>query len=223
MTKHKSILTDAEMHTLISGNPFTLGLSIARLKDFIRQVEKAVQAKLVEQHTPIAWLNEETGDVISSELKDDAPEMLKGYDVPLYKCPDFSCQGLLDSSNAPFTPKNASEMRSFIGMNFDSLQYANPETEEPHEMDRYSLTIHDLLSAFDWAGHYDCDHIADASKMVTPDGWQLVPIEPTDEMLVSGQEEWALGKRGAMEDCEESKAIFKAMLAAAPKYKWSKE
>lgn len=100
MTKHKSILTDAEMHTLISGNPFTLGLSIARLKDFIRQVEKAVQARLAEQNTPTAWLNEETGDVISSELKDDAPEMLKGYDVPLYRCPVPNSQVNLDNSNA---------------------------------------------------------------------------------------------------------------------------
>ena len=62
-----------------------------------RLIEQAVLGKLAEQNTPTAWLHEETGDVISSELKDDAPEMLKGYDVPLYKRPDFSCQGLLDS------------------------------------------------------------------------------------------------------------------------------
>ena len=143
-----------------------------RAQQALNELE-ALQAKLAEQHTPVAWLNEETGDVISSELKADAPEMLKGYDVPLYKHPDFSCKVNLDSSN------HIADMRKKVKEN----------------------------------------HIADASKMVTPDGWQLVPIEPTDEMLVSGQEEWALGKRGAMEDCEESRAIFKAMLAAAPKYK----
>ena len=54
MSKPESILTDAEMHALISGNPFTLGLSVARLKDFIRQVEKVVVAKLAEQE-PVAW------------------------------------------------------------------------------------------------------------------------------------------------------------------------
>jgi len=53
MSKPESILTDAEMHALISGNPFTLGLSIARLKDFIRQVEKDVAAKLAVQE-PVA-------------------------------------------------------------------------------------------------------------------------------------------------------------------------
>lgn len=53
MNKPESLLTDTEMHALISGNRFTLGLSIARLKDFIRQVEKAVAAKLHEQE-PVA-------------------------------------------------------------------------------------------------------------------------------------------------------------------------
>lgn len=58
MIQHKPILTDAEMHALICGNPFTLGLSIARLKDFVRQVEKAVAAKLAEQE-PVAWHTED--------------------------------------------------------------------------------------------------------------------------------------------------------------------
>lgn len=55
MTQH--VLTDAEMHALICGNPSTIGLSIARLKDFIRQVEKAVMAKLVAEQEPIAWVH----------------------------------------------------------------------------------------------------------------------------------------------------------------------
>lgn len=94
-------------------------------------------------------------------------------DVPLYRCPAPNSQVNLDSSSAPFTPKTASEMRSFIGMHFDSLRYANPETEEPDEMDRYTLTIHDLLSAFSWAGHYDCDHIPADSKMIDDAGEAL--------------------------------------------------
>lgn len=53
MTQH--VLTDAEMHALICGYPSTIGLSIARLKDFIRQVEKAVVAKLVAEQEPVAW------------------------------------------------------------------------------------------------------------------------------------------------------------------------
>lgn len=55
MTQH--VLTDAEMHALISGNPFALGLSIARLKDFIRQVEKVVVAKQSVGQEPIAEID----------------------------------------------------------------------------------------------------------------------------------------------------------------------
>ncbi|MEZ2742630.1 hypothetical protein ACBP93_08360 [Paenalcaligenes hominis] len=55
MTQH--VLTDAEMHALICGNPSTLGLSIARLKDFIRQVEKAVVTKLVAEQEPVTEID----------------------------------------------------------------------------------------------------------------------------------------------------------------------
>lgn len=93
-------------------------------------------------------------------------------DVPLYKCPDFSCQGLLDSSN------HIADMCKKVKEN----------------------------------------HIPDASKMVTPDGWQLVPIEPTEEMRANLLG-WHLGLN--LHDAAGDK--YKAMLAAAPKYKWSKE
>lgn len=174
MSKFKPVLSDDELDALVAEYNSN---RTPPARNLLKAIEQAVQAKLAKQNTPAAWLNEETSDVISSELKDDAPEMLKGYDVPLYKCPAPKNQVSLGSSN------HIADMRKKVKEN----------------------------------------HIPDASKMVVPDGWQLVPVEPTDEMLVSGQEEWVLGKRGAMEDCEESKAIFKAMLAAAPKYKWSEE
>lgn len=47
-------------------------------------------------------------------------------------------------------------------------------------------------------------------------GYKLVPVEPTEDMLVAGQEEWAHRPHGALEDCEEARSIYKAMLAAAP-------
>lgn len=42
--------------------------------------------------------------------------------------------------------------------------------------------------------------------------------EPTDDMLIAGQEAWMrLRKtRPAMEDCEEARAVWAAMTAAAP-------
>lgn len=82
-----------------SGNsvPVTSVLvNLRTLKSIVEQTEQAVLAKLVEQQEPAAWLHEETGDIISSELKEDATEMLKGYNTPLYKCPCFSCKGKLE-------------------------------------------------------------------------------------------------------------------------------
>ena len=47
---------------------------------------------------------------------------------------------------APRYPINAAEMREFIGSNFNSLNYGD-SNEVPSDNDRYSLSVHDLLSA----------------------------------------------------------------------------
>lgn len=46
--------------------------------------------------------------------------------------------------------------------------------------------------------------------------YRLVPVEPTDDMLVSGQEAWVKRARTAVEDCEEARSIYAAMLAVSP-------
>lgn len=48
-------------------------------------------------------------------------------------------------------------------------------------------------------------------------GFVSVPREPTDEMLVAGQEAWAWMrvKRNPIEGCEEAAAVYRAMLIAA--------
>lgn len=54
------------------------------------------------------------------------------------------------------------------------------------------------------------DHFADVSKMVAPEGWQLVPVEPTENMIGHGC------GASVMVVSEVIKA-WAAMLAAAPK------
>ena len=67
------------------------------------------------------------------------------------------------------------------------------------------------------------DHIADISNMVAPEGWQLVPVEPTREMmaaamsavtqpqdLLHSQSGWGMNEMAA-------RTRYCAMLAAAPK------
>ena len=51
-------------------------------------------------------------------------------------------------------------------------------------------------------------HFPDATKMVVPSGWQLVPVEPTIEMVTAAtHSSVGFGTRAA----------YQAMLAAAPK------
>ncbi len=58
----------------------------------------------------------------------------------------------------------------------------------------------------------DCDGSGDASEFsagVVPEGWKLVPVEPTGQMLKHGTLARTLGNGG-------SDKVYKAMLAAAP-------
>lgn len=63
------------------------------------------------------------------------------------------------------------------------------------------------------------DHIADISNMVAPEGWQLVPVVPTTEMV----EAYFAGKIEAQSCTHQQRARervardYRAMLAAAPK------
>ncbi|MHC3921472.1 DnaJ-like cysteine-rich domain-containing protein [Alcaligenes nematophilus] len=47
-------------------------------------------------------------------------------------------------------PNTPEEIRAFIGKSFSSLQFGQ-DNELPHENDTYTLTAHDLISAFQWA------------------------------------------------------------------------
>jgi len=57
---------------------------------------------------------------------------------------------------------------------------------------------------------------SDTPLYAIPKGYVVVPVEPTEDMLVSGQEAWVICKtnRSAVEDCEHSAAVWKAMIAA---------
>lgn len=59
------------------------------------------------------------------------------------------------------------------------------------------------------------NHIPDASKMVVPEGWRLVPVEPTEKMLKKAFPEIfdidGISKNDLIER-------YQAMLAEAPKY-----
>jgi len=68
--------------------------------------------------------------------------------------------------------------------------------------------------------HHNVDHI----EMVVPEGWQLVPIEPTEAMVIQGFEsdpedddEYFENLSGCQQAAQRAKLCWLAMLAAAPK------
>lgn len=60
-----------------------------------------------------------------------------------------------------------------------------------------------------------------AAQPAIPSGCVVVPVEPTDDMLVSGQEAWVCVRhdKKAIEDCAEADQVYRAMIAAAPEPK----
>ena len=58
---------------------------------------------------------------------------------------------------------------------------------------------------------------ADRKRRGEPEGWQLVPKEPTEEMLVDAMEASLLGRPSADDDSY-VRSIVKAWCAAAPKF-----
>ncbi|WAT06469.1 LexA repressor [Rouxiella badensis] len=67
-------------------------------------------------------------------------------------------------------------------------------------------------------------HTVEPNEMVVPDGWQLVPIEPTEAMVIQGFEsepeeddEELETLSGCQQAAQRAKLCWLAMLAAAPK------
>jgi hypothetical protein len=55
-----------------------------------------------------------------------------------------------------FLPRTAEEMIEFIGSHFECHQFTTKAGAPlAPDMNRFTLTVHDLLSAFRWAGWYD--------------------------------------------------------------------
>ena len=72
-------------------------------------------------------------------------------------------------SDQPFLPRTPQEMIDFIGSHFEMHQFADAEGNPlPLDMNRFTLTVHDLLSAFQWAGWYDDDEEDDKAEHGEP-------------------------------------------------------
>lgn len=218
MNKPESILTDAEMRALICGNPFTLGLSIARLKDFIRQVEKAVVAKLVAEQEPAAWLYED-------ELPDNYPyaamfpySKVDGVRMfPVY-APQPAAPSATDTNDG-------TKSDDPVGGEYPSNEWVTAFFGSPDDSGFYYFRgdFGNIAHRYKNSAKHLLPQPTDPvvkETLTVPDGWQLVPKEPTKEMVAAFNvvdEKWEDG--GACKPLDH----YKSMLAAAPTHKEVKE
>lgn len=113
-------------------------------------------------------------------------------------------------------PTNAAEAREFIGSHMDAVRYHRDDAQ-PHDDDKYTLSAHDLLSAFRWWAEFA------APQPALSAGWVMVPVEPTEAMKVAAVK-YANGpavyKNVGVEVLRIEEGIygevFEAMIAAAP-------
>jgi len=85
---------------------------------------------------------------------------------------------------------------------------------EPYEQSSYIREIHDAAMAYLEQQRAKVDQV--------PDGWVLVPVEPTDAMSDKGEyvnSEWLNDNApiGQNRYKRPAQAVYKAMIAAAPK------
>lgn len=103
------------------------------------------------------------------------------------------CRALRDAAQQVAWPTNAAEIREFIGSNFNSRE----GDEEPSDNDKYSLTAHDLLSAFsEWVDFVDMDALR-ARRTAT-----LATSQEQRDWCLSWHEQRALQQKPNNEGCQ---------------------
>lgn len=226
MSKFDRVLSDDEVDDIIKNTTMLLGQSIARSKDFILRVEQVVLAKLAEQEPSapdgFRLVNEE-------ELIELSDSILGNY----YRGQDWERGRITNILKAapcvsPTSDKNScvseiaeSDIQASSQVNLDGSNYivdANKMVDGADEalrkeldlvgldMGAYSSPKEAIAALIDW-------HVSVATDPRTNGGWQLVPVEPTEEMRANLLG-WSLGLN--LHDAAGDK--YKAMLAAAPKH-----
>lgn len=190
MDRPESILTDAETHTLISSNPFTLGLSIARLKDFILQVEKAVIDKLAEQEPVVyRFLRPSTQQYVY--ITDNVPKTIKEFE-PLYAHPIPSVSQMSDktvcvSENRESEEQTKERHRTIKNPTLEPVFWvrfvSNDEGWEPpiHHSGMTSEMIKSGRYTPLYIHSMSIEHCPDVGKMLTqrqePVAWRVHPFD----------------------------------------------
>lgn len=172
---------------------------------------------------PVAWLNEETGDIISDELAKQAVKLHQSYGVPLYRSVVFNqsnCQGFLDNSNQEgsswLPPLPEADVYGYRDSYSEELLIEYAKSAIDHYRTTKSRTPAsgenvNLLISVDTDGAQALLR----SYLDSLEGWQLVPSEPTMDMIKALLETIVTTSKGGVVN---PKTTLTYALAAAPKY-----
>ncbi|MFP8583161.1 hypothetical protein ACLH1D_13605 [Enterobacter asburiae] len=116
------------------------------------------------------------------------------------------------------------------------LRFEASERESEHgfNLHKYGIAYADEATQARWEAWVACRAAmlqgADGNSLVIPDGWVMVPVEPTEDMIVEGFESepdeffsdaevWEAydAMSGCQQAAHRAKLCWAAMLAAAPK------
>lgn len=164
-----------------------------------REIEQAVLAKLAEQE-PVAWIDTDNLNEPAFVNDDDY--------TTIYKTKEHMLDEFRGNPNAKPIPL-----------------YANPMPSPSDESDKTACVSEKAESDTQNNGQVNLD--SSNGGQAIPDGWQLVPKEPTPEMIqaaTSSDEEYSKRSFGeGIHLCQGGYDHYLVMLAAAPTHKEAKE
>lgn len=226
--KFDRVLSEQELSRIFEGMGYLGGHGT--FLDIANEVQQAVLEKLAEQE-PVAWTSSKIfGHYATHDTKATAAEWFKeSLDVPLYVHP-MPCVSHASDKTACVSENTKCETQA-SGQGFldSSNQDDNQELPPLPEADVYGyIDSYSEELLLEYAKNaIDChrttkNRIPDDGKMVVPDGWQLVPKEPTEEMIqASDESDKEYSKRNLGDGiyfCQSGYDHYLVMLAAAPKY-----
>lgn len=162
-------------------------------------LEQRTKHERMEKAEPVAWFDNTgtlRGRVSSEQLEQLCRDHLAKY------CEDEGCprNSTPHAHTAPAVPECMVPLR----LEFEPGYPEDVAFGTQRQMDRLKQ----------WLDKY----FAMIQAPAVPEGWKLVPIEPTSDMKSAGLDV-EVGEEGLVLTWEESVRIYKAMLAAAPEVK----
>lgn len=220
MSKFKRVLSDEHIHDIVLSSPITLGKSIYRSKDFILMIEQAVLAKLAEQ-SPLGY-TDKTGrhyfkdlDLAKRLMPDTEFIPLYAHPIPVIEQEPVAWQQLVYEVCVQEAAKRYMLPESIYNCMMRGTGDGNLYPDPLASLAELALSTITADAVPKEHHRTTKNHIPVTDNMTIPEGWQLVPKEPSRDMLKKMFYE-IFGMDGIEE--EYLAARYRNMLSSFPKY-----